>query len=101
MNTMTRSTHTYVVLEVSDVTYTEISDKLRAAGYTHAFHEDENQIVIDMHGIAVARESIAPTSKESARLIYQTHVNACRVCRAPASSLCDEGKRLHMEWVGL
>lgn len=45
-----RSTHTFVVLEVSQPCYDEIAAKLRAAGYDHAFGTDGN---IDMHGIAL------------------------------------------------
>jgi hypothetical protein len=47
-------THTYVTLEVSAATYKEIADKLREAGYDHAFG-DEGEI--DMHGIALVREA--------------------------------------------
>ncbi len=47
---MTRSTHTYAILELSKPAYDEIRAKLDAAGYQHAFHDDG---VIDMHGIAV------------------------------------------------
>jgi hypothetical protein len=48
---MIRQTHTFAVLELSEAAYLEISGKLRAAGYEHAFHNDGE---IDMHGIAVA-----------------------------------------------
>ena len=47
-----RATHTYAVLDVSEAAYTEIADKLKAAGYDHAFDNG----VIDMHGIALALE---------------------------------------------
>ena len=49
----TRTTHTYAVLELSPAAYSEIREKLAAAGYQHAFHDD----LIDMQGIAVAAES--------------------------------------------
>jgi hypothetical protein len=45
------STHTYVALEVSSAAYDEIRQKLKAAGYEHAFHEDG---LIDMHGLALS-----------------------------------------------
>lgn len=45
-----RSTHTYVVLEISQDAYDEIRAKLRAADYHHAFMDDGE---IDMHGIAI------------------------------------------------
>ena len=48
-------TYTYVVMEVSDDTYTEIADKLREAGYSHVFNEHG---VIDMNGLALAPEKI-------------------------------------------
>ena len=46
---------TYVLLKVSRPTYDEIYAKLVAAGYQQAFHEGQDGLVIDMHGIAVAR----------------------------------------------
>lgn len=47
------STHTYAVLDLSKAAYDEIAEKLRAAGYDHAFMDNG---VIDMHGIGVAIE---------------------------------------------
>lgn len=51
-------THTYAILEVSSAVYKEIKDKLEAAGYQHAFHDDRDGdgTVIDMHGIALKDE---------------------------------------------
>lgn len=46
-------THTYAVLEVSPGVYAEIRERLKAAGYQHAFHHDRDGEVIDMHGIAL------------------------------------------------
>jgi hypothetical protein len=47
--------YTYAILEVSEVTYEEVTRKLREAGYGQAFHaEDEYVTVIDMHGLALA-----------------------------------------------
>lgn len=47
-------TYTYALLEVSPATYEEIKTKLKAAGYTDQFHEqDDGKIAIDMHGIAL------------------------------------------------
>lgn len=43
-------THTYVKLGLSSEAYSEIREKLEAAGYHHAIHEDG---VIDMHGLAI------------------------------------------------
>lgn len=51
-----RSTYTYVTLDVSQSTFDEIEGRLRAAGYTHAFHQDrEDGLTIDMHGLALVR----------------------------------------------
>ena len=47
-------THTYAMLEVSRAAYHEIADKLREAGYGHAFHEErDGGVVLDMQGIAL------------------------------------------------
>lgn len=51
-----KQTHTYVILEISHAAYEEIAEKLREAGYAHAFHETGGRVVIDMHGIAVAEQ---------------------------------------------
>ena len=51
------ATHTYVICEVSASTYNEIAEKLRNAGYEHAFGEDGE---IDMHGIAIQRTALNP-----------------------------------------
>ena len=50
---MIGSTYTYALLEVSPAAYAEIKTKLEAAGYAHAFHEEDGKVVIDMHGIAL------------------------------------------------
>jgi len=46
-------THSYAILEVSPAAYAEIHVLLVKAGYEHAFHEQDEGIVIDMHGIAL------------------------------------------------
>ena len=60
--------YTYALLPVSQATYDEIREKLRAAGYEHVFREDESLVslngqVIDMHGIwlSLADEPTPPT----------------------------------------
>lgn len=50
---MTRTTHTYAILQISPEAYNEIRRYLKAYGYEHAFHEQDGKEVIDMHGIAV------------------------------------------------
>lgn len=47
-----RSTHTYVILELSPAAHAEIMQKMRMAGYQHAIEGG----TIDMHGIAVETE---------------------------------------------
>jgi hypothetical protein len=49
-------TYTYAILEVSAAAYEEIAEKLKAAGYQHAFHKDGRDTVIDMHGIALKEQ---------------------------------------------
>lgn len=56
-------TYTYAILEVSPATYREIEKKLKEAGYDHVFHADSDEggqtrIVIDMHGIALAKKKL-------------------------------------------
>lgn len=65
-------THTFAVLEVSRTTFEEIAQKLRAAGYDHAFgHSEENRKlmdvgthphfdIVDMHGIGLKRHTPPP-----------------------------------------
>lgn len=48
-----RSTHTYAVLDVPRSVYGAVRALLAAAGYDHAFHQDGDAEVIDMHGIAL------------------------------------------------
>jgi hypothetical protein len=58
---MLRTTHTYAVLDISPEAYREIHEKLEAAGYQHAFHRQGDRVVIDMHGIALARVELPQT----------------------------------------
>lgn len=48
------ATRTYAILKLSEAAYAEIREKLKNAGYDHAFHIDDGIEVIDMHGIAVS-----------------------------------------------
>ena len=50
------STHTYAILEVSLRTYTEIKQKLEAAGYQGQFHDNG---VIDLNGLAVKAKELS------------------------------------------
>lgn len=47
-------THTVTTLEVTERTYQEIADKLRAAGYEYVFMHLSSGAAIDMTGIAIA-----------------------------------------------
>lgn len=60
-------THTYAELEVSRATYDEIAQKLRAAGYDHAFIPERGRDTptIDMHGIGVIVERTTDTKEET------------------------------------
>lgn len=49
-------THTYAKLAVSEAAFLEILAKLRDAGYSDQFHEEDGAITIDMHGLALVRE---------------------------------------------
>jgi len=50
-------THTYAILWISATAFDEIKAKLEAARYEDQIHSDtEYGTVIDMHGIAVAKE---------------------------------------------
>jgi hypothetical protein len=60
---MLRQTHTFVVLELSPAAYQEIEKKLKAAEYDHCFIKQDDRVVIDMHGIAVATEKQTETKK--------------------------------------
>ncbi len=53
LRSVVRQTHTYATLEISQSAFDEIKAKLEVAGYQHAFHQDGDKLLIDMHGIAV------------------------------------------------
>lgn len=52
-----RSTHTFVILDLSPSAYREIAETLKIADYGHCFNKDGQRELIDMHGIAVAQET--------------------------------------------
>lgn len=66
---MSRTTHTYAVLEVTPMAYVEIRRALQKAGYDHAFNGDE----IDMHGIGLRAtgDGPHPTGFEVGSLLSQ------------------------------
>lgn len=51
-----RTTHTFVILDLSRDAFEEIHARLTAAGYHHAFDTVDGKPVIDMYGIAVRQE---------------------------------------------
>jgi hypothetical protein len=53
---MSRSTYTFVELELSPAAFGEIYEKLKQAGYEQAFMDSQGRTVIDMHGLAVVAE---------------------------------------------
>jgi hypothetical protein len=59
---MTRQTHTVALLQLSKAAYTEIADKLKAAGYDHAFSETDGVAFIDMTGIGVTAQEPDPVA---------------------------------------
>ncbi len=61
-----RSTHTYVILEITPAAFGEIAAKLRAAGYHHVF--DQDGAVIDMQGIALQVDPAALEGAERVKL---------------------------------
>lgn len=90
-----RTTRTNALLYVSPAAYKEIHDKLKAAGYDHAFDRDGG---IDMHGIAIMEEKMAlndPPDKATYERLYHQNtkiegfgmevrqVLACPFCCAP------------------
>lgn len=49
-------TYTYALMEIPPDMWRHIHDKMLAAGYGHAVHEDadgEGHVALDMHGIAL------------------------------------------------
>jgi hypothetical protein len=67
-------THTYALLEVSPAAFAEVAVKLREAGYTQAFNQDETEI--DLHGLALVRE---PAVQASPRATVPTLTNGLMV----------------------
>ena len=50
-------TYTAAILDVSATAFREIQTKLETAGYVHVFYEDQDgQLVMDMHGVALRDE---------------------------------------------
>lgn len=61
-------THTYAILEVTPATFEEISDKLKARGYSQSFIRDHTNdptlVTIDMQGLALQKNSTLETEEE-------------------------------------
>lgn len=82
---MTRSAHTFVVLDIAPDAFGEITHKLREAGYHHCFTEHDGRIVIDMSGIAVACLGSGLTNEERAA--------------ARAAEIMDAGERVRLKQI--
>lgn len=74
-------TRTYAVLEVSRATFDEIADKLREAGYGHAF--DDGGRTIDMHGIGLQ----AAPNRAMKTAVTSAHAHTATTERAPSRRL--------------
>lgn len=57
-----RTTHTVALLQLSTAAYKEIADKMKAAGYDHAFNETDGVVFIDMGGIGVTSQEPDPVA---------------------------------------
>lgn len=94
---MSRTTHTYALLEVSPGAYDEITDRLRYYGWEAAIN-DEGEI--DMHGLALVRshvpnstqETMMPTSEQQNQAAMGQLAERGGVDRAPRISL---GRTVH------
>lgn len=65
-------THTYAILEVPRAVYAAVRALLEAADYQHAFHDNRDGEVIDMHGIAFrAKPGSASTDITVSTLLSQ------------------------------
>jgi hypothetical protein len=72
-------TYTYAELEVSPAAYEEIADKLKAAGYDHAFHarEDGRGYTVDMHGIGLTKADAFEQAQEVLQREPCAHPDVC------------------------
>lgn len=61
-----RTTRTFVTLEVSEMVFKEIAEKLKAAGYGHTFLKENKHgpTLIDMNSIALTPEVPDPSLKD-------------------------------------
>lgn len=55
------ATHTFAILELSPEAFQEISQKLIAANYMHAFSREEGRPIIDLTGLAITPIQPKPT----------------------------------------
>jgi thymidylate synthase len=94
-----RSTHTFATLELSPAAYDEIADKLKEAGYGHAFIEH----AIDMNGIGLVKAAVAPQPPGVADVIRFNAQNArlfAELCAvAPTSTAFHDTYRGLLSWV--
>lgn len=77
------STRTFAIMEVSRSVYEEVAERLRAAGYDHAFVDGD----LDMHGIALraqaVKEPVTPSDGHAFEPYTASHlVDYCCHCTA-------------------
>lgn len=80
----TRTTHTYVYVDVSPATFAEISAALKAADYGHAFLDEGT--TIDMYGLALrAQPNFFQTEADSEAFLrgtkatHELFLEACQI----------------------
>ena len=91
-----RQTHTYATLEVSAAAYDEIADKLKHAGYAHAFMREvgarpEQPETIDMHGIGLVRAVAYGETPASQSAIATNHDRVVQLAHDMASYVHHSG----------
>lgn len=72
-------THTYATLPVTRDTYNEVADKLREAEYGHAFINEGEGEVIDMHGIALQAQPAPAATLAERREARRANYTCCFV----------------------
>lgn len=87
-------THTVALLQLSPEAYKEISDKLEAAGYQHAFSETDGVKFIDMSGIGVTAQEPDPVAGHYPMKMAGDHERLCDRVRDLEDELAKVSGRL-------
>lgn len=53
---MIKQTHTFAILEVNESTFQEIKLILQSSGYSYLFIQEDDGLVINMHGIGLKQK---------------------------------------------